>query len=115
MANHSVAMGRSPAAAKKLEAFAWALFFIWIGVALLTHLGWGIALLGVGALTLIGQLVRKQMDLRIETFWVVLGTLFVMAGAWLLLGIEVSLLPIVCILAGVALFLSALLHKPREQ
>ena len=116
MADHSVAtVGHPPTTVKKLETVGWGLFFIWLGIALLAHLSWGIALLGVGALTLIGQVVRKGMGLRIETFWTVLGTLFVIGGAWLLLGVEVNLLPVICILAGVALFLSALLHKPREQ
>lgn len=37
---------------RKLDAVGWGLFFIWIGIALLTDVGWGIGLIGVGVLIL---------------------------------------------------------------
>lgn len=51
---------------KKLDAAAWGLFFIWIGVALLTNVGWGVGLLGVGIITLAGQAARKSLGLEVE-------------------------------------------------
>lgn len=99
-------------ALKRLEGFAWGLFFVWIGLVLLEELGWGVGLLGVGILTLGGQLARKWIAAKFETFWLVVGTLFLLGGVWTLLGIRVSLIPIVSILAGAALLVSAIVSKP---
>ena len=46
--------------------------------------------------------------------WAVVGVLFVLGGVWELLSIRVVLVPILCIVAGVLLIVSALAGKPRE-
>jgi hypothetical protein len=51
----------------------------------------------------------------LETFWVLVGVLFLLGGIWDLLSVHVSLTPIVCIVAGVLLLGSALLSKPKAQ
>jgi hypothetical protein len=88
------------ALASKLGGAGWALFFIWIGVALLLNVGTGVTLLGIGAITLGMQLVRRSQALDLEVFWVVVGLLFVLAGIWALSGTELPLLPILLIVAG---------------
>ena len=100
--------GSSPIIGKKLDAAAWGLFFVWVGVALIANLGWGLGLLGIGIITLGVQLARKYFGLAAEGFWVVVGLLFVVGGAWDILAVQVSLVPIVLIVAGAALLLSAL-------
>ncbi len=92
---------------RRLDAAAWGLFFLWTGVALLAGLSWGVALLGVGIITLGAQWARKYFGLTLETFWVVVGLLFLAGGAWELLSLRVGLVPIVLIVAGVALLVSA--------
>jgi len=87
----------------KLEAVGWGLFFIWMGVALFAHLGWGTGLLGVGIITLGVQAARKYFELKLEGFWVAVGFCFVAAGIWILFNIQLGLLPILFIVAGVAL------------
>jgi hypothetical protein len=94
--------------AHKLDAAAWGLFFVWVGVALIANLGWGLGLVGVGVITLGGQLARRYFGLALERFWLVVGFLFVLGGVWELLSIQFSLVPIVLIVAGAALLLSAL-------
>ena len=76
--------------------------------------GWGIGLLGVGILMLGGQVARRYMALRVEAFWVLVGALFVIGGVWEMLSVSVGLIPILCIGAGVALLVSALLGKRRD-
>ena len=44
--------------AKTAEAVAWGLFFVWIGVAFLTDIRWGVGFLGVGVITLGAQAAR---------------------------------------------------------
>ena len=93
---------------KKLESAAWALFFIWIGVALFAHVGWGTGLLGVGVITLGAQVARKYFTLKLEGFWVAVGFFFVAGGVWKLFNVQLGLLPILCIVAGVALLVFTL-------
>lgn len=100
--------------AHRLNAAGWGLFFVWIGIALLTNLSWGIGLLGVGVIILGGQAVRKGMALRFETFWVAVGAIFVIGGVWELLSVRVSLIPVFCIVAGVMLLVSALVGKSKN-
>jgi ABC-type uncharacterized transport system permease subunit len=88
------------ALANKLGGAGWALFVIWIGVALLLNVGTGVTLLGIGAITLGMQLVRRSQALSLEVFWVVVGALFLLAGLWALSGTELPLLPILLIVAG---------------
>jgi hypothetical protein len=94
--------------AHKLDAAAWGLFFVWVGVALIANIGWGPGLVGVGVITLGGQLARKYFSLAVERFWVVVGLLFILGGVWELLGLQFSLVPILLIVAGLALLLSAI-------
>ncbi len=97
--------------AHKLEAAAWGLFFVWVGVALIANIGWGVGLLGVGVIALVAQVARRSFGLAVERFWVVVGLLFVLGGLWELLGLQLNLVPVLLILAGVALLSLALRHK----
>ena len=100
---------------EKLDAIAWGLFFLWIGIAFLANLGWGLGLLGIGIIIVGGQIGRKTIGFAFEMFWVLVGVLFVLGGIWDLLSVRVSLTPIVCIVAGVLLLASALLTKPGAE
>ena len=101
--------------AKQLDATGWGLFFIWVGVSLLMDLSWGVGLLGVAAIVLLGQAARRSFGLRLELFWVVVGGLFFFGGIWELNGIDVDLLPIVLILVGGALMLSLFRRGSRTE
>ncbi len=99
---------------KKVEAAGWGLFFIWIGVALLADVGWGVGLIGVGIIILGAQVSRAYLALNVEGFWVVVGFLFVVGGIWELFNVQLALVPLLCIVAGVALLASALRGGPRD-
>ena len=93
--------------AGKLDAVGWGLFFVWVGVALLLDVGIGVGLLGIGVITLGMQAVRKVCHLPLEGFWVVVGLLFVVGGLWELFDVQLPLVPLLLILAGIALLVSA--------
>ena len=101
--------------ARKLGAVGWSLFFIWIGVALLMKVDVGIGLLGVGVITLGAQAARKYFNLKLEGFWVVVGLVFVIGGIWALFEPKLPLLPIVLIVAGLALLVSTFKGKGRMR
>jgi putative Mn2+ efflux pump MntP len=95
----------------KLDAAGWGLFFIWVGVAFLADVGVGAGLVGIGIITLGGQLARRLLSVRVERLWIVVGLLFLLGGTWALFEIDVPLVPVLFIVAGAALLLSALRGK----
>ncbi len=101
--------------AKRLDAAGWGLFFIWVGVSLLMDLSWGVGLMGVSAIVLLGQAARRSFGLRLELFWVVVGVLSFLGGIWEFNRIDVDLLPIVLVLAGGALMLSMFRRSSRTD
>ena len=99
--------------ARRLDAAGWGLFFIWVGVVLVARLGWGAALLGVGAITLAVQIARQFLKLGAEPFWIVVGVLFVAGGFAEFLALEFNLLPVLLIVAGLALVISSIRRHSR--
>lgn len=99
----------------KFDAAGWALFFIWVGVAWLADVGMGVALLGVAAITLGMQGLRKLNGVAVEGFWVLVGLGFVIAGLWHWIDIEKPLAPFILIIVGVALFFWKVLPRSRNR
>jgi len=104
--NEATAATNNAGLAPKLDAAGWGLFFIWVGAALLLDLSWGVGLLGVAVIILLGQAARKYFGLALEGFWMVVGLLFLAGGFWEMYQVEVDLVPILLIIAGAALLLS---------
>jgi len=101
--------------ARKLDAIGWGLFFIWVGIAFLADLGWGVGLVGVGLLGLGEQVARRRFGLSMEGFWVVVSFLFIVGGLWTLFDAQVALVPLLLIVAGLAVLFSAFWGKPRSE
>ncbi len=101
---------RSRTSEKQLELGTWGAFFIWMGVALFASLAWGVWLLGVGVIVLGAQLVRRLAAMRVETFWLVAGALFMLGGIFRLArlgGVDIPIIPILCVVAGLGLLANA--------
>ncbi len=97
------------------DVLGWSLFFIWVGIVWLAGLGLGAGLLGVGILTLGVQLARFINRAGVETFWIVIGVAFVLAGIWELGNIGLPLAPIGLIAVGIALLYWQIFHKLRRR
>lgn len=97
---------------KKLDAVGWALFFIWIGVVMLVKaLPKGIGAIGVGVIVLGISVARLVTRASVSAFWIVIGTLFVLAGVGELMAIDLPLLPVALIVCGVLL----LFHQKSKK
>ena len=94
---------RNDPRARQIDSAAWAVLFIWIGVALLAHVPWGWFLIGIGVLVVGAQAARRQASLKVETFAIVIGVIFLVGGVWELLALQWPLIPILLILLGVYL------------
>jgi hypothetical protein len=99
--------------AEKIAAVGWGLFFIWVGIALVMDVGFGVGLLGVGIITLGGQAARHVFNLKLESFWVIVGLCFVLGGLRELFEPRLPLGPTLLILAGVAVILKS--FWPKRQ
>jgi hypothetical protein len=100
----------SPKFADKLPAAGWGLFFIWIGIALLMKFGAGVILLGIGVITLLMQVARKYLNLRLEISKIVIGLLFMIGGFWENYKPELPLIPVFLIVVGTGLLVSVIRH-----
>jgi hypothetical protein len=98
----------------RVETVGWASFFIWVGISWLTEMNFGIALLGVAAITVGGQVARMAFKLPVEGFWMVVGLCFALGGLWELVDTEIPIAPILLIVAGGALLLNLLRRKRRD-
>lgn len=96
---------------KKLSAIAWGSFFVWIGVAWLAGMEWWLGLLVTGLIILGAQAARTYLALGLDGFWVAVGILFVLSGIWLAFNVRIGLVPVVCLLAGIALLVSTLVRR----
>ena len=97
---------------KKLAAIGWGLFFLWVGIALLAGVPTGVGLLVVSAIILGMQVARRTFGLALEGFWIVVGIAFALGGFGALVEVNVPILPLVLVAAGVLLLLSVLRSKP---
>lgn len=85
---------------RQIDSATWAVFFIWVGVVMLGGLPWDWFLVGVGILILGAQMLRRQWNLKIDTFGVVIGLIILAAGMWDLLSLPLPLMPIILIALG---------------
>lgn len=106
---------------QKIDAVGWGVFLIWLGTAFLTNMRWGATLTGVGVIVLGGQAARRFFQLPVEWFWLALGFVFAVWGileSWQVqFGeslIPGGLLPVLFIVAGIALVATALLRKSQH-
>jgi hypothetical protein len=76
---------------------------IWVGVALFANVGWGWALLGVSGIVLGAQAALWQRGEAVDGFAIACGTVFLLGGAWIVLGLTWPLAPLLLILLGVGL------------
>lgn len=106
--------------ARALDTAGWGLFFIWIGIAFLADVGWGIGLLGAGVIGLALQGVRRYRGLPFDGFGLVVSLLLALAGGWDMLELQVGegglrgLLPGVSVVVGIVLLWSAVRGRGRR-
>ena len=101
----------------QLGAASWGFFLIWLGTVFWADLRLGLALVGIGIITLATQGARRLARLRLEGFWVGAGLLFLLGGAWDLLDISVPLAPLLLVAAGLILIMAVVTgaHPHRRQ
>ena len=110
--------GRSPATA--IDAAGWGVFFIWVGVALVAGVGWGVGLLGTGIISLGVQLARSLSALKVDRWSLAFGACLVAAGLVQWLDIPLARAPLpawivpgLFIVLGAGILASIWIRRPK--
>ena len=93
---------------RQADAISWALFFIWIGVAMWIGIGWATALLGVSIIVLGTQAVLYARGKKVDGFWTACGAVLLASGIWLMFGLAMPLVPVLLVVLGAWMLASAL-------
>ena len=99
---------------KSIARVVWGLLLIWTGAVVFLNWGWGVGFVGAGAILLGAQAVRRYLRLKVDGFGLVAGAFFVICGAGSLFKLAIDLFPVLCILAGIALLVSAWTARTRH-
>ena len=94
---------------KRLGSISWALFLIWIGIAIFAQFALNISLVGIGALILIVQLIRMILKLKLEVFWLIVGICLIFFSLVRLP--DIPIIPIILVVFGIIFFISAFKKK----
>lgn len=103
---------------EKLDRAGWGVALIWVGAAILLNVSWGAGLLGLGTITLVGQLLRRYFSLACDWFALAMGVCFVLAGMGPVFGDRLAteaVLPILSIALGSTFLVSALFRRQSTQ
>jgi hypothetical protein len=100
--------------ARQIDAVAWAVLIIWVGLVMLMGVPWAWFLIGVSVLMLGTQMMRRQSNLAAEPFGVAIGLIFFAGGVWDLLELPMPLVPIMLIALGGYLLRRAIWPETRQ-
>ncbi|MGB8817098.1 MAG: hypothetical protein WCC66_04165 [Rhizobiaceae bacterium] len=86
---------------KQLDSITTAIFFIWIGVAVLAKIGWTWSLFGIGVILLAQQAALNRQGAKVDGFRVFCGAAFLLGAVWEMIGMSWPLAPVLLILIGI--------------
>lgn len=100
----STEMGGRNALCRKLDAIGWGAFFCWMGLTMLIKaFPPGVVTIGIGVIILGEAAARFVLKVSVNGFWILLGVIFLAAGLGEIFAINLPMLPIAFIIAGVLL------------
>lgn len=108
-------LGRNSTFARSVDAIGWAVFFMWVGVALLASFSWTVSLVGTAAIILAVQgtlLVRGE---RLDVFMAAIGVVLLIGAFADVDGSPWSLFPALLIVIGIAMLVDTLRRGQRNR
>lgn len=100
--------------ARSIDAAGWALFFMWVGIALLAGFGWTVSLIGTAAIILFVQAVLFFRGERLDVFMAALGVVLLIGAIADVYGSIWTLFPALLIVVGIAM-LADTFRRRTEQ
>lgn len=97
--------------AYRLNTFQWSLFFSWIVISLEGELEIKFILFGIGMIIIFIQIIRRFFSLKIEVLWFIVALVFISGGFAEIYNIDIPILTLVLILAGIVLLIPIINSK----
>ena len=100
---------------RQLESAAWGLFFLWMGIAWFSGIGWYWGMVGVGVIFLGEAIIQFHRNLSVSPMAVLFGLLFFTGGLWGISTAPFALLPVLFVLFGIAMVIRAITSFFRKD
>ncbi len=101
--------------ARSIDSIGWALFFMWVGIALLANLGWTVSLIGTAVIILVVQGLLYLRGERMDVFMAAVGVVLLIGAVADIYGSVWTLFPALLIVIGIAMLADTLRGSPRDQ
>lgn len=94
--------------ARSIDSVGWALFFMWIGIALLASFSWTVSLVGTAVIILAVQTILAFRGERLDVFMAAVGVVLLIGAVADVYGSPWSLFPVLLIVIGIAMLADTL-------
>ncbi len=101
--------------ARSVDSIGWALFFMWVGMALLAGFSWSVSLIGTAAIILAVQgtlFVRRE---RLDVFMAAVGVVLLIGAVSDIYGSVWSLFPALLVVIGIVMLVDTVRAHRGEQ
>jgi hypothetical protein len=104
----SGAVGANSTFVRKVDSIGWAIFFVWIGAAMLAGMGWTWSSIGTALIIFGVQAALLFKGERIDIFMLSVGLVLLVGAVMDMLGSHLTLIPGLLIVIGTAMLANAL-------
>jgi len=108
-------LGANSTFARSIDSIGWAIFFMWVGIALLASLSWTVSLIGTAAIILAVQATLFFRGERLDVFMAAVGVVLLIGAFADVYGSVWSLFPTLLIVIGITMLVDTLRAHPGEQ
>jgi hypothetical protein len=106
---------RNSTFARSVDAIGWAVFFMWVGIALLASFSWTVSLVGTAAIILAVQGTLLFRGERLDVFMAAIGVVLLIGAFADVYGSPWSLFPALLIVIGIAMLVDTLRGGRRNR
>lgn len=99
---------------RSVDSIGWALFFMWVGIALLANLGWTVSLIGTATIILAVQATLFFRRERLDVFMSAVGVVLLIGAFADVYGSIWSLFPALLIVIGIAMLVDTARARPAD-
>jgi hypothetical protein len=101
--------------ARSVDSIGWALFFMWVGIALLASFSWTVSLIGTAAIILAVQGTLFVRGERLDVFMAAVGVVLLIGAVSDIYGSVWSFFPALLVVIGIAMFVETVRAHRGEQ
>lgn len=106
--------GRNSTFNRSIDSVGWALFFMWVGIALLSNFSWTVSLVGTAAIILGVQATLLVRGERLDVFMAAVGVVLVIGAVADVYGSPWSLFPTLLIVIGISMLVDTIRARPAD-